>query len=142
MIYNPLFSFMSKFEVLFYCLILQIMFSKKMCLEHDEKLISYLSMLRDIEMRIKRVQPVEQNLAALRDLLQQAEVSEAGPGSASIRQDRARSSSPQVHAQPLHLLPASGSQTGRFVSGLTGVYMQTPSLPALALPLAHLLLPA
>ncbi|KAF1428955.1 Microtubule-actin cross-linking factor 1, isoforms 1/2/3/5, partial [Spheniscus humboldti] len=51
----------------------QIMFSKKMCLEHDEKLISYLSMLRDIEMRIKRVQPVEQNLAAPRDLLQQAE---------------------------------------------------------------------
>ncbi|NWU48846.1 MACF1 factor, partial [Dromas ardeola] len=51
----------------------QIMFSKKMCLEHDEKLISYLSMLRDIEMRIKRVQPAEQNLAALHDLLQQAE---------------------------------------------------------------------
>ncbi|KAF1452604.1 Microtubule-actin cross-linking factor 1, isoforms 1/2/3/5, partial [Spheniscus mendiculus] len=51
----------------------QIMFSKKMCLEHDEKLISYLSMLRDIEMRIKRVQPVEQNLAAPCDLLQQAE---------------------------------------------------------------------
>ncbi|NXY77095.1 MACF1 factor, partial [Glareola pratincola] len=51
----------------------QIMFSKKMCLEHDEKLISYLSMLRDIEMRIKRVQPAEQSLAALRDLLQQAE---------------------------------------------------------------------
>uniref|UniRef100_A0A8C8BNW6 Microtubule actin crosslinking factor 1 n=1 Tax=Otus sunia TaxID=257818 RepID=A0A8C8BNW6_9STRI len=50
-----------------------IMFSKKMCLEHDEKLISYLSMLRDIEMRIKRVQPAEQNLAALHDLLQQAE---------------------------------------------------------------------
>ncbi|NXK54180.1 MACF1 factor, partial [Chauna torquata] len=51
----------------------QIKFSKKMCLEHDEKLISYLSMLRDIEMRIKRVQPAEQNLAALQDLLQQAE---------------------------------------------------------------------
>ncbi|KAM6314025.1 microtubule-actin cross-linking factor 1-like isoform 4-T5 [Podargus strigoides] len=51
----------------------QIMFSKKMCLEHDEKLVSYLSMLRDIEMRIKRVQPAEQNLAALQDLLQQAE---------------------------------------------------------------------
>uniref|UniRef100_A0A663NA24 Microtubule actin crosslinking factor 1 n=1 Tax=Athene cunicularia TaxID=194338 RepID=A0A663NA24_ATHCN len=50
-----------------------IMFSKKMCLEHDEKLISYLSMLRDIEMRIKRVQPAEQNLAALHNLLQQAE---------------------------------------------------------------------
>ncbi|NXJ76894.1 MACF1 factor, partial [Trogon melanurus] len=51
----------------------QILFSKKMCLEHDEKLVSYLSMLRDIEMRIKRVQPAEQNLAALHDLLQQAE---------------------------------------------------------------------
>ncbi|XP_075294310.1 microtubule-actin cross-linking factor 1 isoform X5 [Opisthocomus hoazin] len=51
----------------------QIMFSKKMCLEHDEKLVSYLSMLRDVEMRIKRVQPAEQNLAALRDLLQHAE---------------------------------------------------------------------
>ncbi|NWV79315.1 MACF1 factor, partial [Dasyornis broadbenti] len=51
----------------------QIKFSKKMCLEHDERLISYLSMLRDIEMRIKRVQPAEQNLAALHDLRQQAE---------------------------------------------------------------------
>ncbi|XP_021231062.1 microtubule-actin cross-linking factor 1 isoform X4 [Numida meleagris] len=51
----------------------QIKFSKKMCLEHDEKLISYLSMLRDIEMRIKRVQPTEQNLDALQTLLQQAE---------------------------------------------------------------------
>ncbi|NXN97313.1 MACF1 factor, partial [Rhinopomastus cyanomelas] len=51
----------------------QIKFSKKMCLEHDEKLISYLSMLRDIEMRIKRVQPAEQSLAALNELLQQAE---------------------------------------------------------------------
>ncbi|NXW90485.1 MACF1 factor, partial [Alopecoenas beccarii] len=51
----------------------QIMFTKKMCLEHDEKLISYRSMLRDIEMKIKRVQPAEQNLAALHDLLRQAE---------------------------------------------------------------------
>ncbi|XP_065600701.1 microtubule-actin cross-linking factor 1 isoform X5 [Cyrtonyx montezumae] len=51
----------------------QIKFSKKMCLEHDEKLISYLSMLRDIEMRIERVQPAEQNLDALQTLLQQAE---------------------------------------------------------------------
>ncbi|NXX79062.1 MACF1 factor, partial [Urocolius indicus] len=51
----------------------QIMFSKKMCLEHDEKLVSYLSMLRDIEMRIQRVQPGEQNLAALQDLQQQAQ---------------------------------------------------------------------
>uniref|UniRef100_A0A8B9E6L2 Microtubule actin crosslinking factor 1 n=1 Tax=Anser cygnoides TaxID=8845 RepID=A0A8B9E6L2_ANSCY len=57
----------------FYVLFVYIKFSKKMCLEHDEKLISYLSMLRDIEMRIKRVQPAEQNLAALQDLLQQAE---------------------------------------------------------------------
>uniref|UniRef100_A0A8B9NUF1 Microtubule actin crosslinking factor 1 n=1 Tax=Accipiter nisus TaxID=211598 RepID=A0A8B9NUF1_9AVES len=102
---------------------------KKMCLEHDEKLVSYLSMLRDIEMRIKRVQPAEQNLAALHDLLQQAEVREAGQGLAGVRQDRARPSSPQLHVQPLHLLPASGSQPGRLVSGLTGVCMQTPSLP-------------
>ncbi|NWW77013.1 MACF1 factor, partial [Climacteris rufus] len=51
----------------------QIKFSKKMCLEHDERLVSYLSMLRDIEMRIKRVQPAEQNLAALHDLRHQAE---------------------------------------------------------------------
>ncbi|KAI1231178.1 hypothetical protein IHE44_0008113 [Lamprotornis superbus] len=51
----------------------QIKFSKKMCLEHDQRLISYLSMLRDIEMRIKRVQPAEQNLAALNNLRQQAE---------------------------------------------------------------------
>uniref|UniRef100_A0A8B9S850 Microtubule actin crosslinking factor 1 n=1 Tax=Apteryx owenii TaxID=8824 RepID=A0A8B9S850_APTOW len=50
---------------------------KKMCLEHDEKLISYLSMLRDIEMKIKQVQPAEQNLAALQDLLRQAEALDA-----------------------------------------------------------------
>uniref|UniRef100_A0A8C3H3R0 Microtubule actin crosslinking factor 1 n=1 Tax=Corvus moneduloides TaxID=1196302 RepID=A0A8C3H3R0_CORMO len=62
-----------KSEALISCLILQIKFSKKMCLEHDQRLISYLSMLRDIEMRIKRVQPAEQNLAALHDLRQQAE---------------------------------------------------------------------
>lgn len=77
------------------CLILQIKFSKKMCLEHDQRLISYLSMLRDIEMRIKRVQPAEQNLAALHDLRQQAEVSESGPGF---------SPSPQLPAQPSLLL--------------------------------------
>uniref|UniRef100_A0A8B9S833 Microtubule actin crosslinking factor 1 n=1 Tax=Apteryx owenii TaxID=8824 RepID=A0A8B9S833_APTOW len=62
------------------CLMLnlsEIMFSKKMCLEHDEKLISYLSMLRDIEMKIKQVQPAEQNLAALQDLLRQAEALDA-----------------------------------------------------------------
>uniref|UniRef100_A0A8C5JGZ6 Microtubule actin crosslinking factor 1 n=1 Tax=Junco hyemalis TaxID=40217 RepID=A0A8C5JGZ6_JUNHY len=76
------------------CLILQIKFSKKMCLEHDQRLISYLSMLRDIEMRIKRVQPAKQNLAALHDLRQQAEVREAGPGLAVS--DRAFPPSPQL----------------------------------------------
>uniref|UniRef100_A0A8B9P1E5 Microtubule actin crosslinking factor 1 n=1 Tax=Accipiter nisus TaxID=211598 RepID=A0A8B9P1E5_9AVES len=65
----------------------KIMFSKKMCLEHDEKLVSYLSMLRDIEMRIKRVQPAEQNLAALHDLLQQAEVRELQELSFSVNQE-------------------------------------------------------
>ncbi|XP_042691821.1 microtubule-actin cross-linking factor 1, isoforms 1/2/3/5-like isoform X1 [Centrocercus urophasianus] len=55
----------------------QIKFSKKMCLEHDEKLISYLSMLRDIEMRIKRVQPAGQNVDVLQTLLQQAEALDA-----------------------------------------------------------------
>lgn len=85
-LYNTLSPFLPKFEALISCLILQIKFSKKMCLEHDQRLISYLSMLRDIEMRIKRVQPAEQNLAALHDLRQQAEVSEAGPGLAGVRQ--------------------------------------------------------
>uniref|UniRef100_A0A663FKP8 Microtubule actin crosslinking factor 1 n=1 Tax=Aquila chrysaetos chrysaetos TaxID=223781 RepID=A0A663FKP8_AQUCH len=61
--------------------------SKKMCLEHDEKLVSYLSMLRDIEMRIKRVQPAEQNLAALHDLLQQVEVRELQELSFSVNQE-------------------------------------------------------
>lgn len=83
-----------------------------MCLEHDEKLISYLSMLRDIEMRIKRVQPAEQNLAALQDLLQQAEVSAAG-----TRQGRALPSSSQHFSGfPLCLLPALGA-SGVLASG-------------------------
>ncbi|NXA41394.1 MACF1 factor, partial [Eudromia elegans] len=55
----------------------KIMFSKKMCLEHDEKLISYLSMLRDVEMKIKRAQAAGQDSAALRELLQQAEALDA-----------------------------------------------------------------
>uniref|UniRef100_A0A8C3FQD0 Microtubule actin crosslinking factor 1 n=1 Tax=Chrysemys picta bellii TaxID=8478 RepID=A0A8C3FQD0_CHRPI len=49
-------------------------FSKQLCLEHDEKLVSYLSMLRDIEMKIKQVQPAELKLEALQNLLHQAEV--------------------------------------------------------------------
>uniref|UniRef100_A0A663N7N7 Microtubule actin crosslinking factor 1 n=1 Tax=Athene cunicularia TaxID=194338 RepID=A0A663N7N7_ATHCN len=89
-----------------------IMFSKKMCLEHDEKLISYLSMLRDIEMRIKRVQPAEQNLAALHNLLQQAEVSEAGPGLARLGwrlEDRAHPPLPSfVHSRCTSSLTYSG----------------------------------
>uniref|UniRef100_A0A8C8SX39 Microtubule actin crosslinking factor 1 n=1 Tax=Pelusios castaneus TaxID=367368 RepID=A0A8C8SX39_9SAUR len=51
-------------------------FSKQLCLDHDEKLVSYLSVLRDIEMRIKQAQPAELNLEALQDLLHQAEVRE------------------------------------------------------------------
>uniref|UniRef100_A0A8C3XHH0 Microtubule actin crosslinking factor 1 n=1 Tax=Cyanoderma ruficeps TaxID=181631 RepID=A0A8C3XHH0_9PASS len=106
-LYNTLSPFLPKFEALISCLILQIKFSKKMCLEHDQRLISYLSMLRDIEMRIKRVQPAEQNLAALHDLRQQAEVSEAGPGLAGVRQSFSPLSPASCTA--LAPLPASGS---------------------------------
>uniref|UniRef100_A0A8C3FVS3 Microtubule actin crosslinking factor 1 n=1 Tax=Chrysemys picta bellii TaxID=8478 RepID=A0A8C3FVS3_CHRPI len=52
----------------------ETVFSKQLCLEHDEKLVSYLSMLRDIEMKIKQVQPAELKLEALQNLLHQAEV--------------------------------------------------------------------
>uniref|UniRef100_A0A8D1QAX9 Microtubule-actin cross-linking factor 1 n=1 Tax=Sus scrofa TaxID=9823 RepID=A0A8D1QAX9_PIG len=47
-------------------------FNRQLCLEHDEKLVSYLSLLRDIEMRTKQIQPLELNLAELQDLLCQA----------------------------------------------------------------------
>ncbi|KAB1269108.1 Microtubule-actin cross-linking factor 1; isoforms 1/2/3/5 [Camelus dromedarius] len=49
-------------------------FNRQLCLEHDEKLVSYLSVLRDIEMRTKQIQPVELNLAELQDLWCQAKV--------------------------------------------------------------------
>ncbi|XP_026964809.1 microtubule-actin cross-linking factor 1 isoform X4 [Sagmatias obliquidens] len=49
-------------------------FNRQLCLEHDEKLVSYLSLLRDIEMRTKQIQPLELNLAELQDLLCQAKV--------------------------------------------------------------------
>ncbi|KAJ1063908.1 hypothetical protein K5549_009220 [Capra hircus] len=49
-------------------------FTRQLCLEHDEKLVSYLSLLRDIEMRTKQIQPLELNLAELQDLLCQAKV--------------------------------------------------------------------
>nr|XP_023488814.1 microtubule-actin cross-linking factor 1 isoform X28 [Equus caballus] len=49
-------------------------FNRRLCLEHDEKLVSYLSLLRDIEMRTKQIQPLELDLAELRDLLCQAKI--------------------------------------------------------------------
>ncbi|KAM6219379.1 microtubule-actin cross-linking factor 1, isoforms 1/2/3/4/5-like [Rhynchocyon petersi] len=49
-------------------------YNRQLCLEHDEKLVSYLSLLRDIEMRTKQIQPLELNLTELQDLLCQAEV--------------------------------------------------------------------
>ncbi|KAB0404951.1 hypothetical protein E2I00_002352, partial [Balaenoptera physalus] len=49
-------------------------FNRQLCLEHDEKLVSYLSLLRDIEMKTKQIQPLELNLAELQDLLCQAKV--------------------------------------------------------------------
>ncbi|XP_038613929.1 microtubule-actin cross-linking factor 1 isoform X1 [Tachyglossus aculeatus] len=48
-------------------------YSRQLCLEHDEQLVSYLSRLRDIEMRAKQIQPAELNVAQLQDLLRQAE---------------------------------------------------------------------
>lgn len=52
----------------------QNIFNRQLCLEHDEKLVSYLSVLRDIEMRTKQIQPVERSLAELQDLRCQAKV--------------------------------------------------------------------
>ncbi|XP_031818063.1 microtubule-actin cross-linking factor 1 isoform X8 [Sarcophilus harrisii] len=49
-------------------------YSRRLCLEHDEHLVSYLSLLRNIEMRIKQMCPVELNLAELQDQLLQAKV--------------------------------------------------------------------
>lgn len=56
------------------CRATQNVFTRRLCLEHDEKLVSYLSLLRDIEMRAKQIQPLELNVAGLQDLLCQAEV--------------------------------------------------------------------
>lgn len=61
----------------------QNIFNRRLCLEHDEKLVSYLSLLRDIEMRTKQIQPVERSLKELQDLLCQAKV-----GSRSLRSSR------------------------------------------------------
>lgn len=62
-----------RFEWVFF-LAPQNVFTRQLCLEHDEKLVSYLSLLRDIEMRTKQIQPLELNLAELQDLLCQAKV--------------------------------------------------------------------
>ncbi|XP_075460611.1 microtubule-actin cross-linking factor 1 isoform X5 [Ascaphus truei] len=48
--------------------------SKQTCLEHEEKLVSYLSMLRDIEVRLGPPQPVLQGAAGLHEQLRQAEM--------------------------------------------------------------------
>nr|XP_014343669.1 PREDICTED: microtubule-actin cross-linking factor 1 [Latimeria chalumnae] len=48
-------------------------FSKKQCLEQDEKLVAYLSFVLDIEVRLKQLQPVGTNLSALQEQLRQAE---------------------------------------------------------------------
>ncbi|XP_074073694.1 microtubule-actin cross-linking factor 1 isoform X3 [Macrotis lagotis] len=49
-------------------------YSRQLCLEHDEQLVSYLSLLRNIEMRTKQICPVEMSLAELQDQLLQAKV--------------------------------------------------------------------
>ncbi|XP_056651159.1 microtubule-actin cross-linking factor 1 isoform X5 [Monodelphis domestica] len=49
-------------------------YSRRLCLEHDEQLVSYLSLLRNIEMRTKQICPAELSLAELQDQLRQAKV--------------------------------------------------------------------
>ncbi|XP_027720437.1 microtubule-actin cross-linking factor 1 isoform X3 [Vombatus ursinus] len=49
-------------------------YSRRLCLEHDEQLVSYLSLLRNIEMRTKQICPAELSLAELQDQLCQAKV--------------------------------------------------------------------
>ncbi|XP_060640060.2 microtubule-actin cross-linking factor 1 isoform X5 [Anolis sagrei] len=51
--------------------------SKQLCLDHDEKLVALLSRVRDVEMRIQRVPLLEQDSAALQDLLREAEALDA-----------------------------------------------------------------
>ncbi|XP_077787990.1 microtubule-actin cross-linking factor 1 isoform X5 [Podarcis muralis] len=51
--------------------------SKQLCLSYDEKLVVLLSRVRDIEMRIQRVQVADLSSAALRELLRQAEALDA-----------------------------------------------------------------
>ncbi|KAM4795882.1 microtubule-actin cross-linking factor 1 [Rhinophrynus dorsalis] len=48
--------------------------SKQACLEHEENLVSYLSMLRDIEVRLGPVQPILPGLHDVQEQLRQAEM--------------------------------------------------------------------
>ncbi|XP_031752794.1 microtubule-actin cross-linking factor 1 isoform X3 [Xenopus tropicalis] len=47
---------------------------KQTCLEHEENLVSYLSMLRDIEVRLGPVQPIPPSIKEVEEQLKQAEV--------------------------------------------------------------------
>ncbi|XP_072466054.1 microtubule-actin cross-linking factor 1 isoform X4 [Notamacropus eugenii] len=49
-------------------------YSRRLCLEHDEQLVSYLSLLRNIEMRTKQICSAELSLAGLQDQLRQAKI--------------------------------------------------------------------
>uniref|UniRef100_UPI00398F0CEB microtubule-actin cross-linking factor 1 isoform X2 n=1 Tax=Pristiophorus japonicus TaxID=55135 RepID=UPI00398F0CEB len=53
----------------------QPLYSKQQCLEHDENLVAYLSLVLDIEVRLKQQQqpPVDTNLAMLHEQFQRAE---------------------------------------------------------------------
>ncbi|XP_060114418.1 microtubule-actin cross-linking factor 1 isoform X4 [Heteronotia binoei] len=46
--------------------------SKQLCLDHDEKLVAFLSRVRNIEMQIQQAQLAEWNLEARKELLHQA----------------------------------------------------------------------
>ncbi|XP_044275357.1 microtubule-actin cross-linking factor 1 isoform X4 [Varanus komodoensis] len=64
-------------------------YSKQLCLEYDEKLVVLLSRVRDIEMRIQRVQLGGLSVVALRDQLHQAVAleGELSTLSASVKRD-------------------------------------------------------
>ncbi|XP_043573701.1 microtubule-actin cross-linking factor 1 isoform X6 [Chiloscyllium plagiosum] len=51
----------------------QPVYSKQQCLEHDENLVSYLSLVLDVEVRLKQQQPAGANLTMLREQFHLAE---------------------------------------------------------------------
>ncbi|XP_067862599.1 microtubule-actin cross-linking factor 1 isoform X4 [Heptranchias perlo] len=51
----------------------QPVYSKQQCLEHDENLVTYLSLVLDVEVRLKQQQPVGTNLATLHEQFHLAE---------------------------------------------------------------------